>query len=53
MSAVAIILANSEFILAFFLKIKIHKSEITNFVTLFDHTYIVALREKLKNRISS
>ena len=44
MRAVAIILANSEFILAFFLKLKIHNAEIANFVTFF--VYVLLLCEQ-------
>ena len=43
--AVAIILANSEFIPAFFLKLKIHKAEVANF-SLF---YILIMNWKVKN----
>ena len=35
MRAVGIILANSQFVPAFFLKLKIHKIEIDNFFTFF------------------
>ena len=44
MRAVAIILANSEFISAFLLKLKIHQAEMTNFVKFF--VYVLLLREK-------
>ena len=44
MRAVAIILANSEFISAFFLKLKIHKAKMPNFGTLF--VYVLLPCEK-------
>ena len=44
MRAVAIIVANSEFIPAFFLKLKIHKAEMANGVTFF--VYILLFCEK-------
>ena len=40
----AIILADSEFISAFLLKLKIHKAEIDNFVTFF--VYVLLLCKK-------
>ena len=44
MRAIAIILAYSEFISAlFFLKLKIHKAEMDNFVTIF--VYVLLLCE--------
>ena len=45
MKAVAIILANSEVISASFLKLKIHKAEMANFVTFF--VYVLLLGEKI------
>ena len=44
MRAVLIIPANSEFISAFLLKLKIHKAEMANFVTFF--VYVLFLCEK-------
>ena len=44
MRALAIILANSEFILVFFLELKIHKAEMANFGTFF--VYVSLLCEK-------
>ena len=51
MRVVAIILANSECISAFFLKFKIHKVEIANFVTLF--VYVLLLCENKIKRSQS
>ena len=52
MRAVTIILANSKFISVFFLKLKIHKAEMANFVTFF--VYVLLLCEKnLKIRIGN
>ena len=46
MREVAIVLASSEFIAAFFLKLKIHKAEMFNFVTYF--VYVMLLCEKIE-----
>ena len=45
MRAFAVILAKSELILASFLKLKIHKAEMANFVTFF--VYALLLGEKI------
>ena len=45
MKGFAVILAKSEFILAFFLNLKIHNAEVVNFVTFF--VYVLLLGKKI------
>ena len=49
MRSVAIILANSQFISAFFLKLKIHEAEMANFVT-FLFIYCCSMKKIKKSK---